>query len=245
MKSLLEAMNKLKIESKLTLKSLYNDLLVADLDTEYREEFTNAVEHFKINQDKNAELSKEDAKKIVKYIRRKMGKDDYQMDDFMLFAKKYLKESVEKPDRETVKGLLELGAIDDPDYYESLSDEEKEDLIDYWTEHYNDDLQESKALNEERYYFGEIERVKDAIKSEVMGIGHIRKALAEAYDGNEEDYSQEMIKVIGEADAYFESVEKKCEEISDRLSKAFPNRIRKLTPKEEEEIRKRIKNGEM
>lgn len=32
MKSLLEAMNKLKIESKLTLKSLYNDLLASSLD---------------------------------------------------------------------------------------------------------------------------------------------------------------------------------------------------------------------
>lgn len=243
--NLYEAMHKLKVEKKLNLKNLYSDLGIDNLDTEYREMFSDAVEHLKINPDKGVELSKEDAKKIVRYIKRKMGKDDYQMDDFMLFAKKYLKEDVEKPDRETVKGLLELGAIDDPEYYEGLSDEEKEKLIDYWTEHYNDDLKEDKALNEERYYFGEIERVKDAIKSEVMGIGHIRKALAEAYDENEEDYNNQMIYVIGEADKYFESVEKKMGEISEQLSKVFPNRIRSLTPEEKAEIQRMKDNGEI
>lgn len=105
-------------------------------------------------------------------------------------------------------------------------------------------LKDNNLLKEanagERYYYGEIERVKDTIRSEVMGIGHIRKALQEAYDENQEDYSQEMVDIIGEADAYFEGVEKKCEEISNKLSKAFPNRIRQLTPEEKAEINKML-----
>ena len=52
-------------------------------------------------------------------------------------------EATEEPSRETIKGLLDSGAIDDYDYYSNLSDEEKEELIDYWTEHYNDDLKEA------------------------------------------------------------------------------------------------------
>ena len=103
-------------------------------------------------------------------------------------------------------------------------------------------LKDNNLLKEanERYYYGEIERVKDTIRSEVIGIGHIRKALQEAYDENQGDYSQEMIDIIGEADAYFEGVEKKCEEISNKLSKAFPNRIRQLTPEEKAEINKML-----
>ena len=108
-------------------------------------------------------------------------------------------------------------------------------------------LKDNNLLKEanERYYYGEIERVKDTIRSEVMGIGHIRKALQEAYDENQEDYSQEMIDVLGEADAYFEGVEKKCEEISKKLSEIFPNRIRTLTPEERKEIQRMKDNREI
>lgn len=49
--------------------------------------------------------------------------------------------------REEIKGLLDSGAIDDYDYYTSLSDEEKEKLVDYWFEHYDDDLKEAAPIN--------------------------------------------------------------------------------------------------
>lgn len=56
----------------------------------------------------------------------------------------------EDMDRDTIKGLLEMGAIDDPDYYNSLSDEEKEKLVDHWLKHYNDDKFESKKIEENK-----------------------------------------------------------------------------------------------
>ena len=105
------------------------------------------------------------------------------------------------------------------------------------------DLSERK-LTEDRYYYGEVERVKDSIKSQLMGIGHIREALREAYDENEEDYSQEMIDTLGEADSYFEGVEKECKKICDKLTKVFPSRIRQATPEEMAEIRRMMKNKE-
>lgn len=57
---------------------------------------------------------------------------------------KPVKEEEHKHTREEIKGLLDMGAIDDPNYYNGLSDEEKEKLIDYWTEHYDDDLKEAE-----------------------------------------------------------------------------------------------------
>ena len=57
---------------------------------------------------------------------------------------KPVKEEEHKHTREEIKGLLDMGAIDDPEYYNGLSDEEKEKLIDYWTEHYDDDLKEAE-----------------------------------------------------------------------------------------------------
>lgn len=277
MKNLLEAMHNMKnLKESKDLQDLYDDMNKYDLDTEYREAFARAVENLKIKEGKD--LSNKEIKDIIKFIVDYVGEDDYQSAEFKKFSDKYanLSEDLDEEDesdeqsvkdiiddqvekdveitRDVVRGLLEMGAIDDPEYYESLDEKGKERLVDYWFEHYDDDLKENKsadtlgedkALNEERYYYGEIERVRDTIKSELMGIGHIRKALQEAYDENEEDYTQEMIDILGEADAYFEGVENKCKEISEKLAKVFPNRIRKLTSEEEAEIKRRISNGEM
>lgn len=107
------------------------------------------------------------------------------------------------------------------------------------------DLNEEKSLTEDRYYYGEIDLVKNAINSNLKWIGKIHEALKEAFYGNNEDYTQEMIDVLGEVDVYFDGVEKKCDEILNKLSETFPCRIRRMTPEEKEEIQRRIKNGEM
>lgn len=245
MKNLLEAMHSLKLENKLTVQKLYDDMNKYSLDTEYREAFTKAIKKFKYKDED--EINPEQAKNIINFIKKEVGKDDYQIDEFMDFAKYYLKENKEKPDRETIKGLLELGAIDDPDYYESLSDKEKEELVDYWTEHYNDDLEESKSLNEERYYYGEIENLKSKLQK-IMGQISETMEYINKLTGNENgeyEYDKEQFEILDHQTIVLQNIGNDVGKVYTDLEKAFKNRIRNLTPDEKQEIQRRINNGEI
>lgn len=107
--------------------------------------------------DVNCKPIKEDRFPSTDFIKRdweKLQKDpminakehwsDAYYQEVIDFGKELNKEGEHKHTREEIKGLLDMGAIDDPNYYNGLSDEEKEKLIDYWTEHYDDDLKEAE-----------------------------------------------------------------------------------------------------
>ena len=80
-------------------------------------------------------------------------KEDEERDPDAEHVKDLVDDQVENGveiNRDTIRGLLEMGAIDDPEYYNSLSDEEKEKLVDHWLKHYNDDKFESKKIEENK-----------------------------------------------------------------------------------------------
>lgn len=109
------------------------------------------------------------------------------------------------------------------------------------------ELDESKQLNEERYYYGEVENVKDQIKSLCNNLVDINNFIKENIisdeDSNENEYSDEQKETLNQLVLYFETEYKNFTKVINNLSKVFPSRIRTLTPEERDYINKNKKES--
>ena len=109
-------------------------------------------------------------------------------------------------------------------------------------------LKENK-LTEERYYYGEIEHVKDMIKNNIMknliGTANFIKENITSENPETNEYTAEQIDSLDALNLYLETEYKNFEKVVNNLSKQFPSRIRVMTPEERAELQRMQQNGEI
>lgn len=95
----------------------------------------------------------------------------------------------------------------------------------------------SEPLREERYYYSEIVYVEDGLKSIKGSLGNVQMRLAEAMqDSTENEYTKEQFEVLKNADINIGNLIIDVAKVNEKLEKAFPSRIRMMTPEEKEYI---------
>ena len=108
---------------------------------------------------------------------------------------------------------------------------------------------ESTTLNEERYYYGEIENVKDMIKNNIMknlvDTANFIKENITSENPETNEYTAEQVDSLDALNLYLETEYKNFEKVIDNLTKAFPSRIRAMTPEEKAELQRMKQNGEI
>lgn len=119
------------------------------------------------------------------------------------------------------------------------------DIIKDLNTYFNGGLEEGKGvktLNEERYYYGEIERIKDMIKNSVMkdllNISNYIKENITSDNPAVQDYTDKQINTIDTLNNNLEAEYNNFKETVDNLSTVFPTKIRLITPEEKEYIEK-------
>lgn len=103
-------------------------------------------------------------------------------------------------------------------------------------------------LKEERYYYGEIEHVKDMIKGimkDLLDTTNFIKENITSENPETNEYTAEQIDSLDALNIYFETEYKNFEKTINNLTKAFPNRIRVMTPEEKAELQRMKQNGEI
>ena len=95
----------------------------------------------------------------------------------------------------------------------------------------------SEPLREERYYYSEIVYVEDGLKSIKGSLGNVQIRLAEAmHDSTENEYTKEQFEVLKNVDINIGNLIVDVAKVNEKLEKAFPSRIRMMTPEEKEYI---------
>lgn len=96
---------------------------------------------------------------------------------------------------------------------------------------------DSEPLREERYYYGEIVYVEDGLKSIKGSLGQVQMRLAEVMqDSTENEYTKDQFEVLKNADINIGNLIVNVADVEEKLEKAFPSRIRMMTPEEKEYI---------
>lgn len=96
---------------------------------------------------------------------------------------------------------------------------------------------ETEPLREERYYYTEIVYVEDALESIKGSLGQAQLRLAEAMgDSLENEYSKEQFEILKNVDINIQNITVDVAQVKEKLVKAFPSRIRAMTPEEKEYI---------
>ena len=101
-----------------------------------------------------------------------------------------------------------------------------------------------QKLKEERYYYGEIEDVKDKLNDITLTINELLKAINNI-QGSQNKYSDEQIKLLSSVIEQLQDTTFNFKNINDSLSHTFKNRIRTLTPEERDVINNMHKKGEL
>lgn len=100
-------------------------------------------------------------------------------------------------------------------------------------------------LKEERYYYGEMERVKDLINTAADYLKEAASVLQDNMADTDNAYSKEQFEVFKEVDINLANMFNDCEQVHNKIAKACPNRIRSLTPEEKAEIERMKERGEI
>lgn len=112
----------------------------------------------------------------------------------------------------------------------------------------DEELEESKKLNEERYYYGEVEQIKNLLKNVTNDLQAVINFIREnttIENPETNKYTAEQIDSLDQVSLYLENEYKNIQKTSDNLSKLFPNRIRVMTDEEKAEIDKMKASGEL
>ena len=95
----------------------------------------------------------------------------------------------------------------------------------------------SEPLREERYYYGEIVNIEDSLKSIKDSLGRVQIRVAnEMRDSDKNEYSKEQFEVLKNININIGNLIVDTANIFEKLEKAFPSRIRMMTPEEKEYI---------
>ena len=95
----------------------------------------------------------------------------------------------------------------------------------------------SEPLREERYYYGEIVNIEDSLKSIKDSLGRVQIRVAnEMRDSDKNEYSKEQFEVLKNININIGNLIVDTASIFEKLEKAFPSRIRMMTPEEKEYI---------
>ena len=96
---------------------------------------------------------------------------------------------------------------------------------------------DTEPLREERYYYSEIVYVEDGLKSIKGSLGNVQVRLAEAMqDSDKYEYSKDQFEVLKNVDINIGNLIVDVAKVEEKLEKAFPSRIRMMTPEEKEYI---------
>lgn len=103
-----------------------------------------------------------------------------------------------------------------------------------------------KSLKEERFYFGEIENLKDQLNGFYDSANKIQKYIQSCMENSyENEYNKDQFEMLKQLEINIQNIGSDIKEVNDKLGKAFPNRIRSLTTDEKEMIKKMKNNGEI
>lgn len=96
---------------------------------------------------------------------------------------------------------------------------------------------DSEPLREERYYYGEIVNIEDSLKSIKDSLGKVQIRVAnEMRDSDKNEYSKEQFEVLKNININIGNLIVDTASVFEKLEKAFPSRIRMMTPEEKEYI---------
>lgn len=96
---------------------------------------------------------------------------------------------------------------------------------------------DSEPLREERYYYGEIVNIEDSLKSIKDSLGRVQIRVAnEMRDSDKNEYSKEQFEVLKNININIGNLIVDTASVFEKLEKAFPSRIRMMTPEEKEYI---------
>lgn len=183
-----------------------------------------------------------------------------------LFLNVYVKDDEEGEDIETINKYLK-NKTPDKEYLVTLSTQDYQTFLNwkklcdvdeftYYSQEEVSKLEEDKKevecekpLNEERYYYGEIEHVKDMIKNGIMkdllDTTNFIKENITSENPETNEYTSEQIDSLDGLNIYLETEYKNFEKVVNNLTKLFPSRIRAMTPEEKAELQRMKQNGEI
>lgn len=96
---------------------------------------------------------------------------------------------------------------------------------------------DTEPLREERYYYSEIVYIEDGLKSLIRSLGDIQIRIATAKNEKDKnEYSEEQLKLLEDSEIEVGKLIVEASNLNEKLEKAFPNRIRAMTPEEKEYI---------
>lgn len=102
-----------------------------------------------------------------------------------------------------------------------------------------------QKLKEERYYYGEIEDVKDKLDDIILAINAVSKSLDDNIHSSRNQYSDKQIELLSSVIKQLQDTTFNFKNINDNLTHTFENRIRTLTPEERDTINYMYKKGKL
>lgn len=97
---------------------------------------------------------------------------------------------------------------------------------------HNSEQDNSEPLREERYYYGEIEYIRDELKSIQGSLGQLQLRIAEVKsESDKHEYSTEQLKVLDNTEIDVQKLVVTIADLNKKLEKTFPNQIVSM-PKE-------------